>query len=220
MPPPPRKQTGRREARPRRGLGVRGALSGKPGLPRLASALGVAIATSPPPRLAPAEGLAASPRTGAGSSGRCRKAQRILGEPGSRTWDCGVPRDRLCNRQGPQPGQGRRPCGTSASRALPAAQPGRSLVAGPCSTALLDDDATILGAGRLAGDPLPKLPAPAAEAQVLCERPSRPCVHAWTPVEGRGSAPFCDLAGQRSPEASQVLRRTAPPLACSSSAGG
>ncbi|XP_035304138.1 zinc finger protein 597 isoform X3 [Cricetulus griseus] len=88
---------------------VEGRALREPGLSRPASALGVAAATSPPPRLAPAEAPAASPRTGAGGSGRRRGAQRILGKPGRRTWNCGSPRDGLCNRQGPQPGRRRRP---------------------------------------------------------------------------------------------------------------
>ncbi|XP_042139549.1 uncharacterized protein LOC121831710 [Peromyscus maniculatus bairdii] len=80
------------------------------------------------------------------------------------------PRDGLCNRQGPQPGRRRRPRGTSASRAPPAAQPGRSLVAAPRGSALTDADATIFGAGpaccpRLPACRLPKLLAPAAKAQ-------------------------------------------------------
>lgn len=78
-----------------------------------------------------------------------------------------TPRDWLCNRQGPQPGRRRRPRGTSASRAPPAAQPGRSLVAAPRGVALPDADATILGTGSQARRFL-KLPAPAAEAQDNC----------------------------------------------------
>lgn len=202
---------------------VRGALSGKPGLPRLASALGVATATSPPPRLAPAEALAASPRTGAGSSGRCRKAQRILGEPGSRRWDCGVPRDRLCNRQGPQPGQGRRPRGTSASRTLPAAQPGRSLVAAHVAPPSLTTTPPSWerASWRGLGDPHSR--SCPHQLRKLKSSASSPAALACMRGRRRGaevSAPFRDQAGQTSLEASQVLRRTAPPLACSSLAGG
>lgn len=82
-------ETGRQEARPRRGGKGRAPRKTRPST--AGQCPGVAIASSPPPRLAPAEALAASPRTGADGSGRCRKAQRILGEPGSRTWDCGIP---------------------------------------------------------------------------------------------------------------------------------
>nr|XP_021488055.1 basic proline-rich protein-like [Meriones unguiculatus] len=122
----------------------------------------------------------------------------------------GLPCDGLCNRQGPQPGQRRRPRGTSASRAQPAAQPGSSLAAGPCGTALPDDTATILGAGkpRAAGGPLPKPPAAAAEAQESCRPPSRPRVRACVdPAAGRGPCAFRDQAARRSQEASQAPRR-------------
>lgn len=186
------------------------------------------------PDLHPPRPPAASPRTGAGGSGRCLKAQRILGEPGSRTWDCAVPRDRLCNRQGPQPGQGRRPRGTSASPVLPAAQPGRSLAATPCGTALPDAAATMLGAGKplaAGGTCSRSLPhwrrklktaasRPAALACMRGHRRRRAGVSAPFLNQAGQRAPFLDQAGQRSSEASLVLRRTAPPLACSSPTGG
>lgn len=174
----------------------------------------------PTAQLAPAEAPAASPRTGAGGSGRCRKTQRILGEPGSRTWDCGVPRDRLCNRQGPQPGQGRRPRGTSASRALPAAEPEDHwplLHVAPPPLTTTPPSWERASLGPLVGPAPEAARTGCASSKTAASRPATlECVHRRQRPAGV-SAPFGDQASQR---ASEFLRRKTPPLVFSSPAGG